>query len=88
MDRGAMPCGGLFYLFSIFDIDIALKYVNNNYSVFIAVYMKWVNINCPPSITCLPFLLFLDTLEREEAREAIDDILSSLSLLIFKELAL
>ena len=50
--------------------------------------MKWVNINCPPSITCLPFLLFLDTLDREEAREAIDDILSSLSLLIFKALAL
>ena len=67
-------------------LDIALnKYVNNDYVSFVLhFYMKCFNINCPPRITCLSFLFFLDTLDRDEAREAIEDILSSLSLLIAK----
>ena len=44
--------------------------------------MKCFNINCPPHITCLSFLFFLDTLDLDEARDAIEDILSSLSLLM------
>ena len=66
------------------------KYVNNDYVSFILLqfYMKCFNINCPSRITCLSFLFFLDTLDLDEARDAIEDILSSLSLLMAMKFSL
>ena len=66
------------------------KYVNNDYVSFILLqfHMKCFNINCPPHITCLSFLFFLDTLDLDEARDAIEDILSSLSLLMATKFSL
>ena len=69
-------------------IFIAINCVNNDYVSYLLYLQQVHNVSIMipfflfPYITCFPFLLFLDTLDRDEAREAIEDILSSLSLLI------